>query len=141
MAKLAAFIAIIAALIALSTATTYTTTTTIVTEINPEQSCQTEIQKMPLTNCKKYLAILSRSYEPSFLRSEVANPGQYTEQYLEECCNEMKRVSSPCRGDAVRRVMMEMRAMWGKEEMQEMMMKKARTIPQKCDLRRSPQNA
>ncbi|KAL3647484.1 hypothetical protein CASFOL_008452 [Castilleja foliolosa] len=140
MAKLTAFVAFFATLIALSTATTYTTTTVVteVTEINP-QSCQMEIQRMPMTHCKKYLATLSRPYEPSFLRSEVANPARYMEEHLEECCDEMKSVSSPCRGDAVRSMIKEMKEMWGKEEMQEMMMKKARTIPQKCELRRSPQ--
>ncbi|GFP88254.1 2s seed storage protein 1 [Phtheirospermum japonicum] len=143
MAKLSAFAAVFAALIALSAAATYTTTT-VVTEINPQrQSCETEIQGMPMTHCKKYLATLSRPYEPSFLRSAVANPARYAEEHLEECCDEeccdeMRSISSSCRGDAARHMIKEMKEMWGQEEMQKMMVEKARAIPQKCNLRRYP---
>ncbi|KAK6149334.1 hypothetical protein DH2020_016859 [Rehmannia glutinosa] len=138
MAKLTVFAAIFAALIALATASTYTTvvTTTVVDEENPQQ-CQREIQQMRMTHCMQYMQTRSSGsqYEPSFLRSAVANP-RYQEEHLQECCDELKSVSSDCRGDAVRHLIKEMKQRYRtEEEMQQMIKDKAHALPSKCNLK------
>ncbi|KAI3456979.1 hypothetical protein Pfo_013642 [Paulownia fortunei] len=137
MAKLTVFAALFAALIALASATTYTTvvTTTVADEENPEQSCQREVQQMRMRHCMQWMQTqMGRQFEPSFLRSAVANP-RYEEEHLEECCNELRSVSSPCRCDAIRHMVTKMQQQYGtEEEMQQMLKQKAQSLPRMCKM-------
>ncbi|KAL7087849.1 hypothetical protein ACP275_13G093500 [Erythranthe tilingii] len=149
MAKLAISAALFAALVFVASATTYTTTvvtTTVEEAENPrEQSCQTEIQKMPMSHCMQWMQSQmggKSSYGggDAFIRSAVANPRYQEEEHLEECCSEMKKVSSPCRCEAMSHMMRQMQQQYGtEEEMQQMMKKKMQSLPKMCGMSSSTQ--
>lgn len=139
MAKLAVFAVLFSAFIALASATTYTTvvTTTVDEEGNPQQSCQREMQQMgSMSGCMQYMrSQMGRGpYEASFLRSDVANP-EYQEEGLQECCSELRRVSSPCRCEAMRHMMRQMQQHYGQEEQMQMMKERMQSLPQMCNMR------
>ncbi|PIN07423.1 hypothetical protein CDL12_20010 [Handroanthus impetiginosus] len=72
-------------------------------------------------------------YEGSFVRSAVANP-TYKEEPLEECCNSLRSVSSPCRCEAIRHMMRRIQEEHGmEEEMQQMLKQKAQSLPRMCN--------
>ncbi|KAL8033621.1 hypothetical protein ABFX02_13G171400 [Erythranthe guttata] len=144
MAKLAISAAVFAALVLVASATTYTTTvvtTTVEAEENPRgQSCQTEIQQKPMSHCMQWMESQMRGRRSygggeSFIRSAVANPRYQEEEHLEECCSEMKKVSSPCMCEAMSHMMRQMQQQYGtEEEMQQMMKDKMKSLPKMCGI-------
>ncbi|KAG8386176.1 hypothetical protein BUALT_Bualt03G0121800 [Buddleja alternifolia] len=132
MAKLVIFAALFAVLVAIASATTYTTVvTTTMDEENPRQSCQQEIKQQRMQHCMQWMMQMGgRSYETPFLRSAVANP-RYQEEHLQECCQEMGNIRSECRCDAIKQMVMRQQEQM-EEEMQEMMRRKAESLPRMC---------
>ncbi|KAL7131015.1 hypothetical protein ABFS83_13G171100 [Erythranthe nasuta] len=128
MAKHAIFAGFLVALIAVGSAATSTYTT--VEEENP--SCQREIKEMPMKECIKWIQSELGGGRSTFPRSAVANPGQ---EHLEECCDEFRRVSSPCRCEAVEHMTRQMQQQYGTEETQETIRERMQSLPRTCNIR------
>lgn len=140
MAKLTVVAAVLfAALITVASATSYTTvvTTTVDGEGNPEQSCQSEVQRVQMMHCMQWMqSQTGRSpYEGSFLRSAVANPRYQEEEHLQECCDELRSVSKPCRCEAMRHMMKQMQQQYGMEEEMQTMKERMQSLPQMCNMK------
>ncbi|XP_051151770.1 2S seed storage protein 1-like [Andrographis paniculata] len=138
--KFVVLAALLAALVACSSAYTTVVTTTTVEEadMNPQQSCEKEMQRFQTRKCMRYLQSSRMETETPFLRSAVADPGQQ-EQELEECCNELRSVSSPCRCRMIKETLKEMQKQphmeeEGKEEAWQMK-QKAESLPRRCGFR------
>ncbi|XP_047969551.1 2S seed storage protein-like [Salvia hispanica] len=112
MAKLAVLIL----LIAVATASAYS---------YRGDECESEVeQQMPMMSCMKWAESKMRS-------GPYRHRGGEEEEHLEQCCSELRRVSSECRCRAVKEMMMEMPQ---QVEMQRMMC----SLPTMC--RMSPCN-
>lgn len=127
-----------AALMSAASASAYMTvvTTTVAgEEENPERGCEREVRQFRMRHCVQWMRSMTGPYEESFLRSAVANP-QYEEEHLQECCSELRSVSSPCRCEAIRHMMRRMQEEHGmEEEMRREMMQRAESLPRMCRMR------
>ncbi|XP_057793312.1 2S seed storage protein 1-like [Salvia miltiorrhiza] len=69
------------------------------------EQCEREVEEqMPMRRCMMWAESKMRRGEDAFLRSGR----RYGEEHLEECCEELRQVSSECRCQAVKEMMMEM---------------------------------
>ncbi|KAL1531542.1 2S seed storage protein 1-like [Salvia divinorum] len=71
--------------------------------------CEREVeQHMPMRSCMRWAESKMRDgpYADAFLRNDRRRGGE--EEHLEECCSELRRLSSECRCGAVKEMMMEM---------------------------------
>ncbi|KZV41172.1 seed storage albumin 4 [Dorcoceras hygrometricum] len=139
MAKLVVFAALLAALLAAASATTYRTvvTTTMVDEENPrgrEESCMQEYQQQQkLNHCKSWMrSMRGRYFDASFLRSAVSNPMRGQGEHLQECCQQLEQISSPCMCEAMKMMWSEQKGSM-REEMQEMR-EMVEKLPQMCGM-------
>ncbi|KZV56418.1 seed storage albumin 4 [Dorcoceras hygrometricum] len=142
MAKVIALAALFAALLAVASATTYTTvvTTTMVDEENPRgrgESCMQEYeQQQKLNHCKSWMRSMgSRYLDASFLRTAVSNPMRGQGEHLQECCQQLQQISSPCMCEAMKMMWSEQKREQGsrREEMQEMR-ERVEKLPQMCGM-------
>ncbi|KAK4439837.1 2S seed storage protein 1 [Sesamum alatum] len=124
-----------AALMAATSTSAYKTvvTTTVAEEMEENQGgCQWERQQCQMRHCMQLLRSMTGPYEDSFVRSEVANQGQFGQ--LRECCNELRNVQSQCRCEALRCMMRQMQQQYGMEQEMQQMMQKAEYLPRMCGL-------
>ncbi|XP_073280562.1 2S seed storage albumin protein-like [Primulina huaijiensis] len=111
MTRVIAFAALFAALLAVASATTYTTvvTTTMVDKENPRgrgESCMQEYeQQQKMSHCQMWMQKAGGRYlDASFLRSTVSNPMRGQGEHLQQCCQQLEQISSPCRCEAMKMV-------------------------------------
>ncbi|KAL7129223.1 hypothetical protein ABFS83_13G050500 [Erythranthe nasuta] len=84
---------------------------------------------MPMKQCMQWMQSQMGG------RSESFNRRYEEEEHLEECCSEMKKVSSPCMCEAMRHMMRQMQQQYGtEEEMQQMMKEKMKSLPKMCGI-------
>ncbi|XP_073307217.1 2S seed storage protein 1-like [Primulina huaijiensis] len=141
MAKVIAFAALFAALLAVASATTYTTvvTTTMVDEENPRrgESCMQEYeQQQKMSHCQMWMQKMGgRFLDASFLRSAVSNPMRGQGEHLQQCCQQLEQISSPCRCEAMKMMWREQQREQGSRrgEMQEMR-EMVENLPQMCGM-------
>ncbi|XP_073314174.1 2S seed storage protein 1-like [Primulina huaijiensis] len=142
MAKVIGFAALFTALLAVASATTYTTvvTTTMVDEENPRgegESCMQEYQQQQrLRHCQMWMQKMGGRYlDASFLRTAVSNPMRGQGEHLQECCQQLEQISSPCRCEAMKMMWREQKQEMGskREEMQEMR-EMMENLPQMCGM-------
>ncbi|XP_075481362.1 2S seed storage albumin protein-like [Primulina tabacum] len=142
MTRVIAFAALFAALLAVASATTYTTvvTTTMVDEENPRgrgESCMQEYeQQQKMSHCQMWMQKAGGRYlDASFLRSTVSNPMRGQGEHLQQCCQQLEQISSPCRCEVMKMMWREQQMEQGsrREEMQEMR-EMVENLPQMCGM-------
>nr|AEK64771.1 preproalbumin PawS2 [Parthenium hysterophorus] len=95
---------------------------------NP-RDCQVSIQQ--LNHCEMHLT----SFEYK-LRMAVENPKQ---QHISLCCNQLQQVQEQCQCEAIEEVVehvrMQLQQRQGGQQKTEQMLRKARMLPNQCNLR------
>ncbi|KAK4439802.1 2S seed storage protein 1 [Sesamum alatum] len=122
-----------AALMAATSASAYKTVVTTSVEAAEEENqrgCERESYQCQMRHCMQWMRSMRGPYEESFVRSEVANQGQF--EQFQECCNELRNVQSQCRCEALRCMMRRMQQEHG---MEQQMMQMLQYLPRMCGMR------
>ncbi|OIT39081.1 PREDICTED: 2S sulfur-rich seed storage protein 1-like [Nicotiana attenuata] len=133
MGKLSLAATLLLCLLVVASANTVTATATEDEYENQgSQRCQEQIQRQRLNHCRMYLS-RSRQYYGDDLSmvtdDDESNQGQ---QFLQQCCQELRNMDTQCRCEALRRMMMQERGSRGQES--ERMMGRARYLPRMCNI-------
>ncbi|KAK4439838.1 2S seed storage protein 1 [Sesamum alatum] len=120
-----------AALMAATSASAYKTvvTTSVTAEEENQRGCERESHQCQMRHCMQWMRSMRGPYEESFVRSEVANQGQF--EHFQECCNELRNVQSRCRCEALRCMMRRMQQEHG---MEQQMMQTLQYLPRMCGM-------
>lgn len=141
--KAALAAALLVALVALAGATTYTTTVTTTSlddEANPRyQQCSQQLQGRRFRSCQSYLSQRSGPYnggeeEEEVLEMRTGNPRQQ-EQYLQECCQQLKGVDEQCRCEAIKHAVRQLQQGGAETQTGEQVYQRARELPRRCNFR------
>ncbi|CAN4102757.1 unnamed protein product [Withania somnifera] len=126
MGKISFVAALLLCLLAFASADTFTVTVTEDDMANP-QSCQQQIQRQRLNNCRSH-----HYYGDELSMVTDDNEINQGQQYFQKCCQELRSIDTQCRCPAIRRMVTQERGSQGEEAQQ--MLGRSRYLPHMCKI-------